>query len=305
MMKYSICILILVVAVWNCAEKSDRVKNGEAVDMTGIFPGITGWRMENAPSLYDSTTLFDYINGAADAYLRYGFEELGTVAYSNEEGQFLTAEVYRHRDAVNAFGIYSSERPEDGTYLSIGTQGYYEDGFLAFLVGRYYVKLIAYDPGEKGQSFLLSLGKDIEERIGEDAGFPPVLYCFPPEGKVHNSERFVPENYLGYDLFHRIFVCRYNNGGEEFEVFISAGTAGSDARKTIKSYMQLMHAQEGVEIVEEEGICTLVDSARAMKNTVVVKARKGYLWGVVSDAPHGYNLYLSKIEDCLEEKNLL
>jgi len=48
-------------------------------------------------------------------------------------------------DDKNGFGIYSLERYPDSHFISIGTQGYLEQGTLIFLAGRYYAKLMSFE----------------------------------------------------------------------------------------------------------------------------------------------------------------
>ena len=40
------------------------------------FPEIEGWSPESAVSSYDSESLWEFINGAAETFMQYGFQGL-------------------------------------------------------------------------------------------------------------------------------------------------------------------------------------------------------------------------------------
>jgi hypothetical protein len=89
-----------------------------------VFPEMAGWKQSGEIQTFLPKTLFEYINGGADLYLTYDFQELKVAEYSNEKKASVTIEVYRHRTPTHAFGIYSQERLPDANFVDIGTQGY-------------------------------------------------------------------------------------------------------------------------------------------------------------------------------------
>jgi len=131
------------------------------------------------PMTFSPETLYDYINGAAEIYLQYNFQELVVQEYENDAGAFVTIEIYRHDTPLNTFGIYSQERYFEGTFLKIGAQGYYENGILSFFKGRYYVKLSSYGLGEKEESMLISLAKTLDGQLDGDTALPELTGEIP------------------------------------------------------------------------------------------------------------------------------
>ena len=45
------------------------------------FPEITGWKQSGEIQTFTPKTLFEYINGAADLYIMYDFQELKVAEY--------------------------------------------------------------------------------------------------------------------------------------------------------------------------------------------------------------------------------
>jgi hypothetical protein len=80
--------------------------------MTGIvtgqdynFPELKGYKISYNYPVYTPDNLWDYIDGAADTYLAFGFENLHIAEYSKGKN-IIKVEIYKHPDNVQAFGIY-------------------------------------------------------------------------------------------------------------------------------------------------------------------------------------------------------
>ena len=101
------------------------------------FPSVSGWKQVGEIQRFDPNTLYEYINGGADLYLAYDFEELKVAEYQNDKKAAVTVDVYRHRTPTHAFGIYSQERFPGANFIDVGVQGYLEKHALNFLFGKH------------------------------------------------------------------------------------------------------------------------------------------------------------------------
>lgn len=277
---------------------------GKPVDMVAFFPGLEGWTAEAAPSVYDSETLYEYINGAADLYINYYFQELAVLNYEKGEDQGFTIEIYRHSTPTNAFGIYSQERPSEGDFLNIGTQGYYDTGILNFVMGVYYVKLSGFYLGEDDESLLESAAKDVAGRLGADPGFPPVTGAFPDSGKVSNSEKYIAVNFMGHGFLHSAYVAEYVVGETDIELFIMETAGADEAQKIVDGYLALAE-KKGEEIFADGGFHRFKDPYQGSKGAVNLMSRGNYVWGLMSDDSSACGFYLKAIEEGLERTGLL
>ena len=128
------------------------------------FPQIDGWAIAGPPQVFSPDTLYDYINGGSDLYLKYDFEELQVAEY--RKGQMsVSAEVYRHRDANHVFGIYSQERAQNADFVPLGAQGFYEKGSCNYIQDRYYVKLTGENTGADDREILLAIARRIFQEL--------------------------------------------------------------------------------------------------------------------------------------------
>jgi hypothetical protein len=205
---------------------------------TFIFPEVAGWKRSVEIQTFSPKTLYEYIDGAADLYLMYDFEELKVAEYQNEKKASVTVDVYFHKTPIHAFGIYSQERLPNANFINVGAQGYIENNVLNFLTGPYYVKISSYNTGAEDQEILLTFAKKVAESLGEKGSLPSVLSSFPEEGKKRNSEKFITKNFLGYSFLHSAFIADYEVSQKKFNLFVIEGVNQKDCRDMVQKYLQ-------------------------------------------------------------------
>jgi hypothetical protein len=234
-MKYMVHGLLFVYLAWGGIHPLwASNSNGK----TFIFPEITGWRLSGEIQTFKPETLFEYINGGADLYLAYDFQELRVAEYSNEKKASVIIEIYHHRTPLHAFGIYSQERLPDANFLDIGAQAYIETNVLNFLAGPYYVKISSFKTGPDDREILISFAKKISGTLDERGALPSILSSFPEEGKKKNSERFISKNFLSYSFLHSAFTADYELSGAKFKLFIIEGLERDDCKVMVQKYLQ-------------------------------------------------------------------
>jgi hypothetical protein len=260
----------------------------------GMFPNVKGWSKDGEPETYDPETLYEYINGAADLYIAYDFKELLTLNYERAEDQGLIVDIYRHSTARNGFGIYSQERPTEGRFLSIGTEGYYDQGILNFVLGGYYVKLAGFYLGEEDELLLTSVAKEIAARLKGKPDFPEPVKCFPDSGRIAHTERYVAVNFLGHGFLHSAYTAEYEIEEQAFKLFIIEANDEEDARGMLKSYLNLAR-DKGIEVTEGEGFYRFKDPYYGSGGKMNLSHAGRYIWGLFSDSIPVYEFYLERI----------
>jgi hypothetical protein len=202
------------------------------------FPEVTGWKQSGDIQTYIPPTLYEYINGAADLYLMYDFEELKVAEYLNERKASVIVDVYRHKTSTHAFGIYSQERLPNANFIDVGAQGYIENNVFNFLTGPYYVKISSYNTGSEDREVLLAFAKKVSENLGKKGTLPSILTTFPAEGKVENSEKFVAKDFLGYSFLYSTFTADYEFSDKKFKLFIMEGSDKNECKTMIQKYLR-------------------------------------------------------------------
>jgi hypothetical protein len=171
-----------------------------------------GWAWREQPRTYAPDTLYEYIDGAADLYLSYGFEEVAVADYVKGEGEdgWITVDVYDMGAPLHAFGIHGSERPPDVEAFPAGVQGYESEGLIAFWRGDYYVKVMLID-GEDMEA-ARALARATAEQLPGAAAMPAELKRLPVEGRIAGSERYVKTSALGHRSLVEVVSADYRAG---------------------------------------------------------------------------------------------
>lgn len=261
------------------------------------FPEVAGWKQSGEIQTFVPKTLFGYINGGADLYLSYDFQELNVGEYSNEKKASIIIEVYHHKTPTHAFGIYSQERLSDANFLDIGSQGYIEANVLNFVAGPYYVKINSFNTGPYDREILIAFAKKVAETLGERGDLPSILSSFPEEGKKKNSEKFIGENFLGYSFLHSAFTADYEVSGTKFKLFVIQPVDKTECRNMIQKYSE-QTGQTGKKVIE--GRYLIRDPHHG---EIELHWQGAYLWGILSlNNPDLRSKYFKLFEEGLQKR---
>ena len=226
----SFCLVFIQVGVLSLGNESS---------LRTLLPEVESFNFSETPQDYFPETLYEYINGAAEIYLGYDFKQLIVGQYQmDDSAASLSVEIYDMGNDTNAFGIYSAERFPDAEFISIGSQGYLEEGTLNFIVDKYYVKLLCFDCGDRSEQLLTTFSEEIVENIGDTGQLPSLLNVFKQKGLIANSEKFILRNFLGYEFLENGYVATYMLGDMEFDAYVIDGKNEEDARLMLEKYLE-------------------------------------------------------------------
>jgi len=186
------------------------------------FPELDGWEIKQEYPVYNPGTLWDYINGAADSYLSYDFEELYIAEYIKEDVSF-KVEIFKHATPIDAFGIYSTERSPGFRFIDLGIQGYHEESLIHFLADKYY---------------MMSIANSVVESIAGIDHFPETLETFPDNGKKPETEIYIAENFLGHSFLGSAFAAEYSRENKNFKLFIIVRENKEECLKLLNKYFE-------------------------------------------------------------------
>jgi len=241
---------------------------GQAIE----FPALKGYKAVSDYPVYTPDDLWDYINGAADAYLALGFEDLHINEYVKGKNK-IKAEAYRFLSDAEAFGIYSLERSPGYEFITTGVQGYVEEGVLNFYKGEYYIKLMTHSKSKKVNDSMRALGDKIAEIIPGTSEFPELLGAFPAEGLLKNEETYLLDGVLGHDYLRGAFRATYETGGDRFYIYIfnfkSAEEAAAIAGKLTETPVSSA-ADEAEKYVITDGFNGVLYAARKGNRLIII-----------------------------------
>jgi hypothetical protein len=236
-----------------------------------LFPELKGYKMASDYPVYIPDDLWDYINGAADAYLALGFIDLNISEYVKGR-EVIKAEIYRFGDDAEAFGIYSMERSPGYSFIPVGVQGYREEGLVHFYKDRYYIKIMTHSRSRKAGEKMEELARLIDDRIEGSNKFPELLNLFPAEGRLANEETYLLESVLGHGYLRNAFRATYEVSGERFDIYLFR-CSDSDEAAAMASKLagdSFMPGDEVFKYAFEDGFNGVLHLARQGSRLIVV-----------------------------------
>jgi hypothetical protein len=195
------------------------------------------WNRAKEPRRYSQGDLWEYIDGAAETYLAYNFQELAAAGYVHAPTRVdATAEIYRMADALSAFGIYGQERNASCEEVRLGVDGCYAGGALSFWSGSYYVKMSTSQESAGVKQALLALGGKISEGLGAQGSAPAQVGMFPTRNLVPHSVKYVARDVLGQSFFANAFEAQYRQGASSSKLTVIAFDSAEAAAAGLVRY---------------------------------------------------------------------
>jgi hypothetical protein len=213
------------------------------------------------------------MDGGADAFLLYNFRML-LHADLRVKGVDLSVDIFDMSTPENAFGIYASERSPSYHYISIGAEGYDNDGILNFLQGPYYVKLAAFGSG--ANVVLEQFATTISSKIKAEASLPAALNLLPPANRKPHSEQFLLKDPLGHTFLGPAYLARYNFDKQESTLLLSIASDPAQAAERLKLLSEHFKSTGQCEPALEFGDGA-IRASNSFEGRIVARAKGRYL----------------------------
>ncbi len=204
---------------------------------------IPGWKMADEQYRFDPQNLYEYIDGAADFFVAYGFVSLEGANYFSDSDvdNSVTIDVYDMGKKLNAFGVFQTKKPKKAPTLNIGAASFGADGYLAFYKDRYFVEIFSFVKSIKWKDYHLDIARRLVELIQGDILPPDELNYFPELGRIKGSERYIKGGILGHAFLDRGIVCSYTAENETVSAFLAFLPSEEDAVKSFELHMNFLH----------------------------------------------------------------
>lgn len=167
--------------------------HAKTVPLTDALPGanlVPGWTIARPIETFDSETLYDLVDGQADAFFAYGFEQVVVQRYQNANGVLLSVEVWQLAMPADAYGLFTASIA--GEPLAVGNEGDTDPGRrITFWQNRYYVSVNALQPIP--DTDLLAFAQVVSLALPTGGEPPTLMNRLPREGLVARSGLFFHE----------------------------------------------------------------------------------------------------------------
>ncbi len=241
-------------------------KDGDT-DLGALLPKeINGWSVAGEDKLFDTETIFDYINGAGEIYRAYNFRSLLARQYSREGQPNIIADLFDMGSAEDAYGIFTHSLEEED--VSIGQGATYMEGLLSFWKDRFFVSLYAEEETAEAKDALFSLAKTVASSIRNKGPIPDIVSLFPPKDldktKIRYFHNYIilnyhffmaDENILYLDQETDAALGLYEHNGERSYLLLVRYTGKEKAKAAMDNFLKVYmpDADETAMVKTEDG----------------------------------------------------
>jgi len=229
------------------------------IDLLPAEDELPGWKAGERRTISSARGLYDYMDGGAEIYLDYGFQDLAVGEWTSPDGDPLKVEVYRMGRPKSAYGMFTQDTWGDAADVGQGAQ--IQGGTLRFWKGSYFVRVFMWRGYKENSATIMETGRSVAARIKREGELPALVSVLPVDSRVEGGLHFfhtaltldafyylsddnplalsgdtdgvIGEYMLGEDTVFLIVVS-YPDGegaGAAFENFVRAAGTGAELRR--------------------------------------------------------------------------
>lgn len=188
---------------------------------------LPGWTPVGEVAHYGQDELWEYINGAAEQYISFGFQELMHGEWQRDT-LVVVLDIYDMGTPLDAYGIFAEQAPERETWVELGTAAAITPPYQCLLVqGRYYVRADMYE-GEFSPENGARLLELLAARLPGSIGLPAQLALLPTRDQRPGSVGYAREGFLGLGELRDLVHATYMWGDDEFVLFLMLAEEGEE-----------------------------------------------------------------------------
>ena len=219
------CVLVVlsILVVVGCGPSAEPLEDDLIVPTLPIE--VVGWTAEGDAEVYDTESIYAYINGHAEVYLAYGMKRCVSRRYIRSEGGGeIVVDLFEMASPADAFGVFSHDR--DGEESAVGQGGVFRHGWLSFWIGSWYGSVYSSGDGVAVREAVLAVGRAVAEGLPEGGEVPTLVdrlptvgldqssVCFLRSPQILNAHVFVgSDNVLGIGPEVEAVVGKYEENG--------------------------------------------------------------------------------------------
>jgi hypothetical protein len=253
------------------------------------------WHAVDSVRVFTGEELFTFIDGGADIYLEYGFQQVITNEYENPQERSIKLEIYEMTDDAAAFGLFSLNIGTQGKHVAIGNEGRQYDYYIMFWKNRFLVFVSGNDTLKETSAGIRTIASRVDEKLDRLGKKPAILKYLPLKdlkkstyvrGILSLSSLYtfdtknifrMKEGIVGNYSTHRCFIFLYSSEKKAEEGY-------EDALEALRS------SNRFIGFNESSGYVTMVD----LKKSHLCITRVNDLIVVILSKPQNDALAISK-----------
>jgi|GEM_PF-1970816 len=279
------------------------------IELTDLLPNPSEyllWKESSPIQKAKGEDLYLLIDGGAELYLEYGFEEALMVEYAAADNNRINIEIYRMKDSESAYGIYSLKKSRSAKRLAIGGEAARDDYYMNIWAGEYVITLTGLQQNKEIDRGLDALAERIAAKIVSPSRLPNLVKNIRPL-LDHNDDLAYFKGPLG---FRNRFAFPINplpgmltgivsqSSDSEFTVIVFSDSA--KAETALQLIIETMRSRSDSRILGEPIRPPIVVKHR--KNRFLIDRTGSHLLLVSSPDQPGEKLLLDRLKATLSSQ---
>jgi len=150
---------------------------------------IDGWLRDGEVQIFDTESIFSYIDGHAEVYLSFGMKRCLSQRYRGPDDEpDIVLDLFEMDAADNAYGVFTHDR--DGDVVDIGQGALFRESWLSFWNGRWFGSVYAEGESERSAAALIAIANATADAINDEGSVPAMVSELPTGGLDERSIRF-------------------------------------------------------------------------------------------------------------------
>ncbi len=138
---------------------------------------IDEWQKTGEDQYFKGEQLFDFINGGAELYLSYNYQQVIHRDYEATEHESIMVDFFDMGSSKDAFGVYSHTREKNDNIVGQGSQIF--TGALIFWKDQYFISITSTSAEKTVQEAIVETAKKIANKIPQKGNRPEILKLLP------------------------------------------------------------------------------------------------------------------------------
>ena len=171
-------------------------------NLENLMPSkIEGWIIAEKDQVYGPNNLYEYIDGGAELFLSYGFQQMMSRIYISTDQPDIIVDVFDMETSYNAYGVFSYSREKEDTTFGQGSQ--YVPGLLLFWKNRFYISILFNPETDKARQAAFYIARHIESSINSEGPLPDILKLLPETSLLKETIRYF-RHHIWLNSYHFI-----------------------------------------------------------------------------------------------------
>ena len=191
---------------------------------------IHGWVVEGEDRIYDTETIFDYIDGAGEVYRAYQMKACLSRRYHKEGDSPIVVDIFDMTSSKGAFGVFTHD--QDGESVDIGQGGLYRSGWLSFWKNHFFISIYMEEEGAEAKKAVFKLAKLLDASIEGKGRLPEILSFLPEEGLIERRIHYL-QNHIILNTHYYVSDTNILNLGPETDVVLAGYRRGENQARLL------------------------------------------------------------------------